>query len=136
MEQTTSEMIRQSWALVAANPALPQMFYANLFRLDPSTKPLFVGDLERQGRKLTDTLSFIVDNLEQAEILVPAAEDLARRHVTYGVTKDQYASVGSALLLTLSQLLGAVFSRAAEAAWVETYANLSELMIDAAYGPG
>ena len=82
MDLSVSEQIRQTWALAAANPATPQVFYANLFRLDPTTKPLFIGDLKTQGAKLTATLSFIVDNLDNPETLMPAAEELARRHVT------------------------------------------------------
>ena len=89
---------------------MSRAFYADLFRLDPSTKPLFVGDMDLQGRKLTQTLTFIVDNIDEPDVLVPAAIDLARRHVGSGVTPDQYASVGAALITTLQQLLGPNFS--------------------------
>lgn len=109
------------------------MFYANLFRLDPSTKPLFVGDMGLQGRKLTETLTFIVDNISDPDTLVPAATELARRHVGYGVTPDQYASVGAALIATLQQLLGPAFTENDMAAWAEAYDGLTSSMIDAAY---
>jgi nitric oxide dioxygenase len=131
---SATDRIRQTWALAAANPTTAQVFYANLFRLDPTTKPLFVGDLEVQGRKLTQTLSFIVDHLEDMDVLVPAAQDLARRHVGYGTTEAQYASVGAALLMTLRQLLGPSFPPEAAAAWEEIYGVLSQVMTDAAYG--
>ena len=128
------ERIRASWALAATDAdRTAQVFYANLFRLDRSTKPLFVGDLVLQGRKLTQTLTFIVDNLEEPDTLLPAAVDLARRHVAYGVTADQYASVGAALIQTFKQLLGPAFSPEDEAAWAVTYQGLSDAMIDAAY---
>ena len=130
----TVERIRATWALAAIDSdRTARVFYANLFRLDPTTKPLFVGDLRLQGRKLTQTLSFIVDNLEEPETLMPAAIDLAKRHVGYGVSSAQYASVGAALIDTFKQLLGADFSTADEAAWTTTYHNLSSAMIDAAY---
>ena len=128
------DRVRTSWSLAAADPQrTAQVFYANLFRLDPSTKPLFAGDLELQGRKLTQTLSFIVDNIENTETLLPAAVDLARRHVDYGVTRDQYASVGAALVEALRQLLGPAFSDEDAEAWVRVYTKLSSTMLAAAY---
>lgn len=126
--------IRSTWVKAAANPArTAQVFYSNLFRLDPSTKPLFVGDLRLQGAKLTQTLSFIVDHLEHDDVLLPAAADLALRHVDYGVKSEQYSSVGAALIATFNQLLGAEFSPEDEDAWATVYQGLSGAMIDVAY---
>ena len=106
MIETDQDRIRRTWAqAVSISEEMSRVFYSNLFRLDQTTKPLFVGDLRLQGLKLVQTLSFIVDNLEEPETLLPAAEALAVRHVEYGVAAEQYASVGSALIKTLAQLL-------------------------------
>ena len=110
------------------------VFYGKLFRLDPTTKRLFVGDLKLQGRKLTQTLTFIVDHLDDTEVLLQAARDLAIRHVDYGVTPEQYGSVGSALIGTLQQLLGSTFTPEDEAAWLRVYTVLSDHMTTSAYG--
>ncbi|MEM6480704.1 MAG: globin domain-containing protein [Pseudomonadota bacterium] len=126
--------VRATWALaVADKDRTARVFYSNLFRLDGTTKPLFQGDMELQGRKLMQTLSFIVDHLEDMDVLVPAARDLAINHVGYGVTADQYGSVGTALIETLRQLLGSSFSREDERAWADTYGTLADVMIGAAY---
>ena len=127
--------IRRTWAIAAAVPdQTATTFYGTLFRLDASTKPLFVGDLDLQGRKLTQTLSFIVDHLDDTEVLLQAARDLAIRHLDYGVTSAQYVSVGTALISTLKQLLGPEFSAEDEAAWGRVYTALSGHMIESAYG--
>ncbi len=126
--------VRSTWALAAADPdRTARTFYGNLFRHDPTTKPLFVHDLDLQGRKLTQMLAFVIDHLDDAEVLMPAAEYLARRHVGYGVTEAQYASVGAALLETLRQLLGPALQPEDSAAWATTYAGLSGAMVKAAY---
>ncbi|WP_084613692.1 globin domain-containing protein [Roseicyclus elongatus] len=126
--------VRATWALAAGDAdRTARVFYSNLFRLDPTTKPLFVGDLDLQGRKLTQTLSYIVDHLEDADSLMPSAVELARRHVGYGVVADQYASVGAALIQTFKQLLGPAFTDADEKAWRDTYQALSDAMVAAAY---
>ena len=132
----TTDRIRRTWAQSAAlSDDFAHAFYANLFRLDASTKPLFVGKLDLQGRKLVQTLGFIVDCLDEPDALMPAARDLAIRHVTYGVTADQYASVGAALIKTMRQLLGPEFTAQDEAAWSQVYGGLAEEMVSAAY-PG
>lgn len=104
-----------------------------MFRLDQSTKPLFVDDLRLQERMPTQTLTFIVDNLDSNDALIPAAVDLAKRHVEYGDTPDHYASVGVALTQTFKQLLGGMFTTEDEAALVTVYQGLSGAMIEAAY---
>ncbi|MGR3513182.1 MAG: globin domain-containing protein [Paracoccaceae bacterium] len=134
MIETDNDRIRRTWAqAVSISEEMSRVFYGNLFRLDPTTKPLFVGDLRLQGRKLVHTLGFIVDHLEDPETLVPAAEALAMRHVDYGVVAKQYASVGAALIKTLKQLLGDDFSKEDEIAWASVYGGLSVAMIKVAY---
>lgn len=133
-QPTQHDLVRSTWALAALDPErTSRSFYANLFRIDPTTKPLFVGDLTLQGRKLADTLTFVVDHLDDGDRLLPVAQDLARRHVAYGVEKGQYASVGQALITTLEQLLGPQFTPPHRQAWSEVYAGLAAAMTEAAY---
>ena len=128
------ERVRSTWAHAAADAGRTGMvFYSNLFRVDPTTKPLFVGDLELQSRKLVQTLTFIVDHLEDADTLMPAAIDLAHAHIKYGVTAEQYGSVGTALIETFRQLLGPSFAAEDQQAWIMTYEGLSSEMVKAAY---
>lgn len=128
------DRVRMGWALAAAIPErTAQTFYANLFATDPSTRSLFRGDLQLQGKKLTATLGFIVDHLDDPDTLLDAARALAVRHVAYGVTPDQYATVGAALISTLQELLGADFSPEDRLAWTRIYTALSAEMVDAAY---
>lgn len=105
MPTDASLRVQNTWALVAPiSDQVGDLFYANLFRMDPTTKPLFAGNIDLQGRKLVQTLGFIVDHLEDPDRLLPAAQELAVRHVSYGVTRTQYASVGAALVKSLRQL--------------------------------
>lgn len=62
---------------------------------------MFKGDLQSQGKKLMQALGFIVNSLTRLEELVPVAQDMARRHVGYGVQAAHYDTVGAALLWTL-----------------------------------
>jgi len=108
------------------------LFYGRLFELDPSLKPLFKGDMQEQGRKLMTMIRLVVNGLNRLDQLVPAVQELGRRHARYGVQDEHYDTVGAALLWTLSQGLGAGFTPEVEAAWATAYTLLAETMKAAA----
>lgn len=106
-------------------------FYARLFASAPSTRALFSGDMQEQGRKLVMTLAAVVDGLGRLEEIVPVAQELARRHVHYGVVDAHYPIVGTCLIETLRALLDDLFDAETEAAWSAAYALLANTMIAA-----
>jgi hemoglobin-like flavoprotein len=73
-----------------------------------------------------------VANLDRLDAIVPAVQDLGRRHATYGVQPAHYDTVAAALLWTLGQGLGDAFTTPVEAAWTEAYTILATVMKDAA----
>ena len=79
------------------------LFYDRLFEIDPSLRPMFKGDIKEQGRLLMQMLSIVVKGLNRLDTILPAIEDLGRRHVTYGVKEEHYDKVGAALLWTLDK---------------------------------
>ena len=126
-------LVRESFAKVV--PIAPQtaaLFYDRLFVLDPALRPLFKGDMAEQGRKLMAMIGTAVANLARLETIVPAVQDLGRRHAGYGVQPSHYDIVAAALLWTLGQGLGDAFTPAVEAAWTEAYTILATVMKDAA----
>jgi hemoglobin-like flavoprotein len=100
------------------------MFYARLFELDPSLRPLFKSDIREQGRKLMQMIGVAVGSLDRLDALVPAVQALGKRHVGYGVTREHYDTVGTALLWTIEQALGSESSPEIIEAWAATYGLL------------
>jgi hemoglobin-like flavoprotein len=126
-------LVRESFdKLVPIAPQAAALFYDRLFMLDPSLKPLFKGDMAEQGRRLMKMIGTAVANLDELETIVPAVEDLGRRHATYGVQPAHYDTVATALLWTLGQGLGSAFTPPVEAAWTEAYTILATVMKDTA----
>lgn len=127
------ELVQTSWkkVLPIADTAA-ELFYGKLFALDPSLKPLFKGDIKEQGRKLMAMISVAVTGLTRIETIVPAVQDLGRRHVKYGVKDKHYATVATALVWTLEKGLGDAFTPDVKEAWVTTYGVLAKTMKDAA----
>jgi hemoglobin-like flavoprotein len=133
MTPEAQTLVKESFAKVV--PIAPQaaaLFYDRLFTLDPSLKPLFKGDMKEQGRKLMAMIGTAVANLDKLDTIVPAVQDLGRRHAGYGVPASSYDTVGTALLWTLGQGLGDAFTPQVEAAWTEAYTILATVMKDAA----
>jgi len=133
MTPTQVQLVQQSWKKVV--PIAEQaaaLFYDRLFELDPSLRPLFKSDLRSQGRKLTSMINTAVVNLTKLDTIVPAVQDLGRRHVRYGVAPSHYDTVGTALISTLEKGLGADFTPPTREAWVLAYTTLSTVMKAAA----
>jgi hemoglobin-like flavoprotein len=129
-------LIQKSWAeVVPIQDTAAGLFYQRLFVLDPAVRPMFKGDLREQGQKLMKMLGLIVNSLTRLDDLVPVAQDLARKHVDYGVQPEHYDTVGAALLWTLEQGLGSAFTEEMKTAWATAYGTLAQVMKDAAYTP-
>ena len=126
-------LVQTSFALVLpiADTAAA-LFYQRLFELDPSLRPMFRGDIQEQGRKLMSMLKLAVNGLTRLDQLVPAVQELGRRHARYGVRDEHYDTVAAALLWTLGQGLGVAFTPEVEQAWIGAYTLLAGTMKDAA----
>lgn len=126
-------LVKNSWTLVTpiADKAA-ELFYGKLFELDPALESLFKGDMSEQGRKLMQMINTAVNSLERLEAIVPAVEQLGKRHADYGVKSKDYDTVGAALLWTLETGLNEAFTLEVKEAWTETYNTLARTMQSAA----
>ena len=70
-------------------------------------------------------LAWVITNLDRPDELLREMRALGARHSGYGVTIDQYAPVGSALIWMFQHTLGDRFTPEMEEAWLEFYAFLS-----------
>ena len=129
-------LVRSSWQQVLPiQDTAAQLFYGQLFELDPSLRSLFKGDMVEQGRKLMTMINMVVISLDKLGPILETIEGMGRRHVAYGVTEAHYDTVGSALIWTLGQGLGEQFTPAVENAWADAYSTLASAMKQAAYAP-
>lgn len=122
-------LVQDSFARVESNAAAAaDRFYARLFALDPTLRSMFPAEMAEQKHKLMTMLKLAVNSLNRLDDLVPAVQALGARHDTYGVTFEQYETVGAALLWTLEQELGAAFTPEVKAAWTAVYGLLANTM--------
>ncbi|MEO7653437.1 MAG: globin domain-containing protein [Bryobacteraceae bacterium] len=123
------QLVRQSLPGIQeiAGP-LALLFYGRLFELDPSLRPLFRQDIEIQGRKLTDILTAVVENLEQFESLAPTLRAMGQKHAGYGVRPENYETVERALTWALGRALDSGFPPELKVAWVSVIRAISDGM--------
>jgi len=126
------ELVRSSFAIVAPiADVAATIFYRRLFELDPALRDLFPADLTAQRRNLMQTLTVVVRGLDRLDQIVPAVEALGRRHTGYGVRSQDFETVGTALLDTLEEGLGAAFTSETRDAWAAAYGLLAGVMQEA-----
>jgi len=130
------QLIQQSFAKVEPiSDDAARIFYRKLFEYDPSLRPLFKGSMKQQGQKLMSTLKVAVASLDDLDALVPVLQQLARKHVGYGVSAEDYTPVGNALMHALRTGLGDEFTGETRDAWRTLYQLVADVMRSAAY-PG
>jgi nitric oxide dioxygenase len=123
-------IVQATFAEAAQNAdVVAATFYARLFEIAPSVRPMFRGDMTEQGKKLMSILQVAVHSLDNLESIIPAVQALGQRHVAYGVKEEHYEVVGRALLWTLAHAFGERFTPEVEAAWRAVYNTLASVAI-------
>ena len=111
------------------------LFYARLFKLDPSLRPLFEIEIRQQGIKLMQMIRLVVEGLSHPEELVPQLHSLGVRHVAYGVKDHHYATVGEALLWTFEKALHPDYTAETNESWTVVYGMMAHLMKEGGHAP-
>jgi nitric oxide dioxygenase len=124
-----AEGIRRSFAAATRTPgALAETFYRRLFEAEPGFRAMFPADLTGQERKLTAILATAVASIDRLDALVPAVENLGRRHQALGVRHEHYAPVGAALIAAIEDCAGRPLDAAAREGWRRAFAWLTATM--------
>jgi nitric oxide dioxygenase len=134
MNSTQVDLVQQSFEKVAGlGETVAEIFYGELFAINPALRRLFRGDMSEQGRKLLATLAFVVRSLRAPDKIMGPVGQLAVKHIDYGVEPGHYTQVGNALLRTLQKGLGPDFTPEVREAWRQAYITLAVAMKEAAY---
>jgi len=130
MNPDTVLLVQQSFKkVVPIADQVGEIFYNRLFETYPSVRPMFAQDIKPQAKKLVQMLALVVNSLHKLDTLLPAVQDLARRHNTYGVVDAHYPAVGETLIWTLEQGLGDDFTPELREAWTTAFQTLADVMM-------
>jgi chemotaxis protein histidine kinase CheA len=128
------KIVQKTFKKIEPNAAgIAEMFYNRLLEIKPKLKDLFKGDMKVQGEHLMGMLKTAVEGLDDLDSIVPAFEDLGRRHLDYNVKDEDYDTVAEALLWTLEKGFGDDFTPEVKNAWTTVYTLLAMVMQSAAH---
>ena len=134
MDVNQIKLVKESFErIVPIKDRFATDFYNELFRLDPSVRPLFKDDISAQKEKLVQTLSYVVGSLHNPALIIKSIQDLGKKHVGYGVKAEHYDTVGKAMIKALQGALGDKMKGDLLAAWIEAYNMIASTMKEAAY---
>lgn len=129
------DIVRRSFLnLGVENAHAGEVFYRQLFTLQPELRGLFVGDMDKQSEKMTNMLGMIVSQIHNMPELLPMLSDLAKRHLVYGVRVEHYQHVGHALLSMMKEIMGHQFNTEVAEAWTKAYDGIAITMIYNSFG--
>ena len=127
LSQQEIDLVSQSFNKVLINTDQAVfLFYKRLFAIAPETALLFKTNMSDQRSKFIQMLGQVVRFLDEPEELVLLLQQLGKRHQGYHVLPEQYDDVGAALIWMLEQMLETGFTDEIRAAWLKTYAFMSE----------
>lgn len=133
MDARKIALVQESFERAALGSEIAELFYAELFAIDPSLRAMFSGDMRDQNTKLFAALNYIVRSLHASHELLCNVESLAKKHVDYCVRVEHYTYVGNVLLRSLKKRLGAQFTLELCDAWTEAFRTVAGIMKETAY---
>ena len=112
--------------------AITTRMYERLF-VDPDIKALFDEAAQQSGeqpKRLAGAILAFAENADRLELLIPAIERMAARHVETKVRPEHYPAVANALLPAIKDVLGDAVDDAVLGAWGEAYWFLADVLIN------
>jgi hemoglobin-like flavoprotein len=116
---------------LAKDDGFAARFYHNLFTAHPELKPMFHRSSPGAQQKMfAQKLTAIVDHLDDPAWLDREVVSLASKHLSYGVTEEMYGWVGDALIATLADVCGEMWTTEAETGWKIAYGSLAGKILE------
>ena len=125
------DALETSFDLVAPQgDELMRIFYADLFAVAPSVKPMFAGaDMPRQRAMLLSALVLLRKSLRDLDRIVPTLKQLGARHVAYGAVPEHYPVVGETLIAAMAEVAGDGWNLRYAVAWEEAFGIVASAMM-------
>lgn len=109
-------------------------FYPLMFREYPEVKAFFNQSHQSSGaqpRALANAVIAYAQNIDNLAVLESAVERIVQKHVSLGITAEQYPIVGTCLLKAIKHVLGDAATDDIMQAWEAAYNQLANLLINA-----
>jgi len=129
-EKSIEVITATSKMVVTRSVEIAEEMYKIMFKKYPHVKELFKDQPKNQYMVLAEALSLFSVNINKIDILAPALEVIACRHVQTNVKRGHYPIVGSSLLTAMENVLEDQATLEFIDAWTEAYKFLSKILIE------
>ncbi len=110
-----------------------EIHYNRLFELDPEAVKLFKGDIKDQQHRIMTMMKTVVEGLNNPQIIIPAVQELGKRHYEYNVKDEHYEIFKESLLYAIEKVLADEFTPELKSAWTKFYDVLADVMKTSKY---
>lgn len=123
------KLIQESFQqLLEKSTKVGKNFYQLLFERNPELRELFKIDMDEQALALMRMVRTVVEGLNNPQIIIPAVQQLGKRHSEYGVEYKHYKDFGTCLIECIEKELQPNFSEETKIAWQKLYNLLADVM--------
>ncbi|KAM0282018.1 hypothetical protein ACHAQH_003224 [Verticillium albo-atrum] len=108
------------------------VFYKSMIGAHPELRNIFNLSNQRTGaqqKALANAVLAYATHIDELQKLGPAVERIAQKHVSLGVTPDQYAIVGEHLIKAIATVLGDGLTPEVAEAWTAAYGQLADVFV-------
>ncbi|KAJ4257966.1 hypothetical protein NW762_008103 [Fusarium torreyae] len=112
---------------------ITSLFYKNLIGTYPQLRNIFNLSHQNDGaqaKALAGAVLAYATHIDNPQVLLSTIERIAQRHVSLGVSEDQYALVGEQLIKAIGQVLGDALTDDIADAWTAAYGQLADIFIN------
>jgi len=135
LDSSTIALIKASVpALQQRGEDITRHFYQIMFRDYPEVKAFFNQAHQAQGtqpRALAGAVLAYAAHIDRLDAIAGALPAIIHKHVSLGISADQYPIVGACLLRAIAEVLGAAATPELIDAWAKAYGQLADLLIAA-----
>lgn len=133
MTNDQEQIIQATLPIVAENlSTIVNKFYSLLLSKNPELKNTFNSTNQKTGlqsKSLTNSIAAFAMNYNNLEAIQGMIRQIAHKHCSVGVTREQYALVGSSLIAAIDEVLGAIVTDEIRAAWGAFYWTFADCLI-------
>lgn len=111
---------------------ITSLFYKNMIGAHPELRNVFNLTHQRTGaqpKALASSVLAYATYIDKLEALGPAVERIAQKHVSLGITPEQYDIVGKYLMEAIAAVLGDGLTPEVADAWTAAYGQLAGVFI-------
>lgn len=108
------------------------LFYKNMIGAHPELRNIFNLSHQRTGaqpRALASSVLAYATHIDNLQAVLPVVERIAHKHVSLGITADQYDIVGKHLMEAIAAVLGDGLTPEVAEAWTAAYGQLADVFI-------